>query len=132
VSLNDETCKITESTSAKYIKNKMGIKISTFSRTARNDSVPPMANDPVSPIKALAGYILYMRKPSKHPIIIKQKICTSALSETIKKKKYVGIATTPKRPSSPSVKLMAFAEPTTNNVMTKTYNNIESSKEILL
>jgi hypothetical protein len=96
----------------------MGINISTFSITARNESDPPMANDPVSPIKAFAGNILYMRKPSKHPIIIRQNICTSELSDTRKKKKYEGIATTPKRPSKPSVKLMAFAEPTTNKVMT--------------
>lgn len=43
----------------------MGIKISTFPMTANMESEPPTASDPVSPIKALAGWINIVQEQSQ-------------------------------------------------------------------
>ncbi|MNG15283.1 hypothetical protein D3C84_990980 [compost metagenome] len=53
--------------------------------TARNDNDPPIASEPVSPMNARAGYLLYKYRPSKQPTMTSENVRTSVLSEIRKK-----------------------------------------------
>ena len=46
-------------------------------KTARVPKIPPSVNDPRSPIKICAGYVLYQRKPIPAPINAPQKTINS-------------------------------------------------------
>ena len=94
---------------------------------------PPKDNEPVSPIKILAGGALYQRKPKQDPTIDPQNIessptsgiyCSCKYSEKIVfpttyeikvKDSATNITGTVAKPSNPSVKLTAFEDPIITN-----------------
>ena len=103
----------------------------TIIATAAND--PPKDNEPVSPIKILAGGALYQRNPKQDPTIEPQNIessptsgmyCNLRYSEKIVfptmyeirvKERATNITGTVAKPSSPSVKLTALDDPIITN-----------------
>ncbi len=47
----------------------IGISSSVCVTIAKETTAPPNANEPMSPMKILAGYLLNIKKPHKPPII---------------------------------------------------------------
>lgn len=90
---------------------------------ANKDAIPsknPRVRDPESPIKILAGGKLKIKKPIHAPIIPSDNIAASALFWVIAKIKIVEatIVTIPAaKPSSPSIKLIIFANATRKNIV---------------
>ena len=68
---------ITESASATKIIPMSARSNSRLKRTAETPSIPPNANEPVSPIKTCAGDALYHKNPRHAPIMAERKIATS-------------------------------------------------------
>ena len=77
VSLNDPTWRITESASATKIPPTIANTISCFMSTLVPPRVAPRDNDPVSPIKTIAGGALYQRNPKADPIMAAQRTVNS-------------------------------------------------------
>jgi hypothetical protein len=68
---------MTESASSTKTPPMMTSRNSDFSRIATAPSAPPMASEPVSPMKTSAGCALNQRKPSAAPTSAKQKMVSS-------------------------------------------------------
>ena len=124
VNLNDRTCIITDNVSIKYIPPTIGRIRGIFRRTARLATAPPKAMEPVSPIKTLAGYALWIRKPKHAPAraVENNDMELNPHFKATMLKKDITIKVTPDaRPSSPSVKFTLFTVPTTTNAIKGTY-----------
>ena len=77
VNLKDTTCTITETASSTNNPPVIAKTISCLVITPTAPKEPPSANDPVSPIKILAGGALNHKNPKQEPIIDPQNIETS-------------------------------------------------------
>ena len=111
VFLKYTTCIITDNVSKIGIS---AIKISTsgiFKYKAILEITPPKNNEPVSPIKILAGCKLNIKNPNTAPITTLPKITTSEVPFIIAiavKHAIIIHDTDDDNPSIPSVKLIAF------------------------
>src|SRR5699024_12109150 len=93
---------------------------------------PPNANEPVSPIKTLAGYALKTKNPSNAPTVAKEKITSSFCGKPY----HARTANAPKAiaavpvnsPSNPSVKLTALEDPTSINITSKARSEEHTSE----
>src|SRR5580698_6944505 len=125
--------------------------------TAIMPIAPPSDSDPTSPMNTCAGYALYQRKPMPVPNSAAQKIASSSTPWMCATCRYCAIVTswpfamsvvlTPAMyantrnvpafmidgpiasPSSPSVKLTAFAVPTTTTVPNTVYSHAGSTND---
>ena len=111
VTLKYTTCIITEIVSIiginAIIKSNNGI----FKYSAILEITPPKNNEPVSPIKILAGCKLNIKKPNTEPITMLPKIETSVMFFIIAMAVNAAIIIAEileDKPSIPSVKLTAF------------------------
>lgn len=106
---------MSDNDSSKYIHATITIKIGILSINAIDETKPPKASEPVSPINTLAGYTLYKKNPSNAP---------TKAAEIGSKPDFVPAATAVKntaiitvtlvaKPSRPSVKFAPFTVPKT-------------------
>src|SRR5579859_7804938 len=66
-SLNEPTCKITDTASMTKIPPTKNSSISCLMITAMTPNVPPSESEPTSPMNTSAGCALYQRNPSDAP-----------------------------------------------------------------
>ena len=79
VSLNDATCRITESASATNTPPTSTSQNSRLMSTATMPSAPPSISEPVSPMNTSAGWQFHHRKPSAAPKTAAQNTVSSPL-----------------------------------------------------
>ena len=79
VYLKYPTCTITESASTRKTPHNSGNSNSLRMQSAKTAIIPPMVNEPVSPIKICAGNELYHKKPISAPTKAVAKIRSSPL-----------------------------------------------------
>src|SRR5438552_10042930 len=78
VRLNQNTCSITETISAKKTPWMMALSTSFFVSTASAPRPPPRASDPTSPMNTVAGYVLNQRKLMPAPAMAAHNTVSSA------------------------------------------------------
>ena len=79
--MNEVTCIITETVSRTNNPPIIANTISCFVATAIAPIALPTDNDPVSPIKTIAGGALYHKKPKPEPIKAAQIIANSPVPD---------------------------------------------------
>ena len=82
---------------------------------ARATTAPPIAIDPVSPIKTEAGFVLKYKNPSNTANKIIENILVLSVVASKNKQMATGKLTLVASPSSPSVRFTAFVVPTIIN-----------------
>src|SRR5574344_3028783 len=104
-------------------------KNSNFPKTAKVPNNPPIANDPVSPIKTSAFGLLNFKNPNKAPATAAEITASSVSPNANEISAHAKNAGTPHpaaNPSNPSVKLYALEAPVIINPAKNGQNHFKS------
>ena len=114
------TCKITDMTESTNIIPTVTIYSAFPVKVAIQETKPPRASEPVSPIKTLAGGALNSKYAINAPTSAKHTVAWDSLSPSkqiiMPKTRKKGILTPEASPSNPSVKFTAFTVAKNTNI----------------